>query len=345
MKLSVIFAVILAGLFVWGCGSKSNPSSNQPPGDVYIVANTSVTIPADMMSTISNIWNAVTSYTVPIGEYPSGSGFYDPNIGFNTSATLKAIVKDDTLYIYASWTDGNASRRLDRLHLSITDQPWSILTNEGEDVFFIIFDAGNNGTERADCATMCHAVGDTREHYTSGGGNADVWIWRAARTAPAYLDDDGWWDDAGTDLDYPAGSDAVYKDNYNNIAHAPYFTHYNLGAYTGDFLFTHDTVHYVQANFTAGDEVPGFVIDSMFHDTSTADLSRWDVHSYSLYDNINHKWDIVMSRALDTGHDDDVDLSSVDTVQVTIAVNHNYPANSPNKHSGSKPFYIIINPQ
>ncbi len=59
---------------------------------------------------------------------------------------------------------------------------------EGEDKFFILFDAGDNGTEKANCATMCHATDMT----TTGGGHVDVWNWKSTTTAPARLADDEW---------------------------------------------------------------------------------------------------------------------------------------------------------
>jgi len=345
-----ITAVLIFMAFIAGCGGDSDNGITPPPPPpppVYVAVNTTANAP-DLNSIDNTVWDTVDSSDILVGAYPSTYGI-DARLGMQ-NVVLKAIKKNDMLYLYARWgNDSKANRDGNKLDMGATD--WSHLTSFGEDKLMFLFDAGNNGTEKANCATMCHASAPI--HKTTGGGKADVWLWKSSTTAPAYLGEDQWWSDLGIasdNLTTPT-TDSVYFDNWNNPGMEfgfPRYKHTTDEAFTDTILYVDDTVAFVTSELFPSDYfMPGWVIDSTYHDEATRE-SRWDILSYSEHDPVEDTWEVVLARELNTGQLDDVDMSAVDTIQVTLGINHDHPCYSTgdinNNHSGSLPFYIILNP-
>lgn len=341
-KSAILLLVVLLALFV-ACSdnddSGTNGNGTTPP--VRLVVNTT----AQPSSTDVNVgWSGVDSAMVEIG----GSTTYgiNPNLG-KQNVVLKAILRNNMLYIRAKWHDANANIWGNHLRKSESQGIFEQVRSTGEDKFLILFDGQNNGEEKADCATMCHIT----EHYTTGGGNVDAWKWLATKTSPGLMAEDEWWSGSDRVLDSRQPNTYVYRVNWvNDDIKYPYWMHSTGPDYTEPFLYLEDTATYNPlASWETGDKIPGYAIDSTIRTSGTRTLSSvWDVTAISEFDSTgdmtNWTWTVVMARATNTGHADDVNLTDLDSIQVAIAATNDDAVGSTTTHSGAKPFWLILKP-
>ncbi|MCP4705733.1 MAG: hypothetical protein GY865_14130 [candidate division Zixibacteria bacterium] len=268
---------------------------------------------------------------------------------------MKVILKSDMLYVWAKWKDptpdiwGNYGLK------STGSGLWQHIElanyNGGEDAFMIAFDGGDNGDEGADCATMCHAVANGMA--TTGGGFVDAWCWKSARLAPAFLAEDNLWTDAGNFLDPEAGINPQqpYRENWSSFFSRPEWMHPDDTAFAGPYLYYSDVDDFDASPFIGWDSVsgykmPGFAIDTSIY-TMVDRNDRWNVLSASVYDSLSspRTWTVVFARTLAPATSNDVDLQTLDSIQVTVAASneHTYGEDPGfREHSGSVPFYIIL---
>ncbi|MCH7520900.1 MAG: hypothetical protein IIB42_04240 [Candidatus Marinimicrobia bacterium] len=251
------------------------------------------------------------------------------------AVTLKSVHTDSDLYILASWTDPSGTPNVTRKQWSYNSgtSSWE-RSGADEDRLFFMFDAGDNGTEGADCATMCH--GATDEMTTTGGGHVDVWHWKAARTNPVGLADDKWWDGDGRGSD--AKTISAYQDNITGSGNFPKyaggsnayedFIKIEVGETETDLVIFDSTDAGLQAN-----TYPGYILDL---NAAESDESRHDVHAWGRY--AGGVWTVEFKRALDTGHTDDVVFVVGSSIQFSVAVTDN----SGGAHSGAGVIDLVI---
>ncbi len=317
MVVSVILMAV--SMFFTACDNDDG-DTKQPVTDLLVAEVT--TAPVIDGDGSDAVWDNATELLLTLGqsaEYSSSYGEVD--------LSLRAVRTDTDLYIRAEWIDPSGTYSVDKKLWSYTDGSW---TQSGdEDRLFFLFDAGNNGTEGADCSTMCH-VGEGAM-YTTGGGNVDVWHIKAARTLPVGCADDKWWDGTGRNSD--SKTVGAYADN--KASDLPLYK----GPVTdGHFLIVpagQDAASVLEP-FDPTDTsatIPGYIL---YEDR---DGSRFaDVEARASF--TNGTWVVEMKRALDTGNDDDVAFGAAAglSVQMTVAITDD----SGGDHSGSAPFYIIF---
>lgn len=342
-KIRFPLIVILIAIFA-GCGGDNG---NGPNGNgngiepVRLVVDTLVTAPT-LTDVNESVWYNVNSVEVEIG----GSSTYgvNPSLG-RQNVMIKAIRKLDTLYIWVRWRDPDARLWANYIRKSAPQYVWEHVTSEGQDVFSIIFDVRDNGTEGADCASMCH----TTSMKTTGGGHADVWKWMSTATSPGKMAEDQWWDATGTDQDATINL-YVYRSNYSQAL--PSYMHPDTTEFQGPFLYISEEVEFdnLGIDWPTTYKMPGYRIDStIFHSPIRGSTSLNDVKAISEFDNTgsqqsDYLWTVVFARALNTGHSDDINLAGVDSLQVTVAATHNYNPVTKPQHSGSRPFWLILKP-
>ena len=278
-------------------------------------------------------WGEATEYVVTVGETPAYTNAFG-TIG----VSLTAVRTSTNLYIKAVWSD--ATESIAKNQWNFTGGAWE--TSGNEDRLFFFFDMGQNGTQGADCATMCHNSASEKGMWTETG-KVDQWHWKAARTAPINHADDKYIDNNYLEADNvtvlgdggqhgDAKTIGLYNDNKAD----------DLPKYTGPvnaagFLVLPAGETDADGYFTAFDVATAD--ESLSHRgywlNENADGSRADVTAYSNYS--SGTWTVEFKRALNTGNADDVVFGSGD-IELTIAVTDNAGGD----HSGSAPFVMTF---
>jgi len=370
MKKVLFLSTFVLCCILIGCGgddggTNGNGDETPPP---RLVAVDTVSAPS-MLDANDPVWNQIDSVEVEVGFYPSYG--QNPQL-YKDTLLMKVIKTADMIYIWANWRDGTAdlygrySRKLEPPNIGGSwEHIYTADGGGGEDGFFIIFDAGDNGEEGADCALMCHAV--QYRMATTGGGHVDAWCWKSATTNPGFLAEDQWWSSVGNikDPNPQLNPQVLYATNWDPGTSAerphigdPDYMHPDDTAFHGIYLYEDVMVEYDNDPFigwdsVAGYRMPGHFIDSTIYSSEERD-DRWDVLAISHYDSLStwHRWTVVLARTLTPSSSNDVDLSDVDSIQITIAVtnDHTFAYDDDwgvdagfRDHSGSVPFYLILN--
>jgi hypothetical protein len=103
-------------------------------------------------------------------------------------------------------------------------------------------------------------------------------------------------------------------------------------------------VHWYQTTgWVVDQKIQGWYIDGSASDKTEAQRgSRWDIGAYSAY--TNNTYSLVMVRKLNTGYNDDFDLSTLDSVKVQLGILNNqesFTTGSSNR-GFSEEFWLIF---
>jgi len=343
LSLTILLACI--AVLQVGCGSDDD-GTTEPPA----VTEPRIVVSAHQDPTLANaidspVWDSVAAVTVHLGT----AAAYNADLATaDTVVNIKALVADDSLlYIWVRWGDNSKSDRFGQLHATWANRvEWekdTIFSNE--DRFYVIFD--NGGTDGADCASFCHAIGDTssagKRFYGAAGDDADIWRWLANRTGTAGFAEDMHITDIKVSPDPQARpNDSLYFGNYDHINLQPINMHQDGILFTDPALLegewipfnaSLDWVTFNPPNPPVGKYVPG----QYFHNNSLSQGSRWDVRTASEY--AGSKWTVVFRRAMTTADVADLDFGAItDSVAITIAITNNIGM----KHYGRAPLYMIF---
>jgi hypothetical protein len=315
----------------------TEPPMNDPRNDIWDKVSTgAITLSGDSLD---------TAYTGPVyvkaikaagrlfvrAEWTDGTRSIHPNgIVYTVSVSGDTITPDTTV----AWVQ-NPSFQI------ITTVDGKVLYQYDQDRLAIMWNTGDNGTEKADCASMCHTSDQVsslgHRMYTTGGGHVDVWHWQAATSDPILLAADEYWDAEGRKTDADNGI-PMFVSNFNAVDGTPYYQHRDTTILERPFLHADSTAPFSDSvDWESSYEMPGYVL----YDEVAGSVA--DVNAYATF-NISYssaRWILLMSRALNTGNTDDVDFSAVpsgDSIQATIAVMHN----ADRIHAKSAPFYFVF---
>ena len=238
------------------------------------------------------------------GVISDGEWTSDELVTNTTSITLQAMTDDEYLYIAASWSDATTTESIEKKQWTYDGTSWSQTGNE--DRLGIIWDMGLNGTDGANCATMCHSGA-----MSTNTGKVDVWHWKAARGNPmGFVDDKNW----ETDGRHSDSGTSTYSDNSSMGSGYPTymatgdpgagvdflvdtteaedeFDPYGILNYTLDVAVDFDST----ATFETGAIIPGYVLRIPEGDRSS-------VQSAEKYD--SGVWTVEFKRALAGGDND-----------------------------------------
>jgi len=327
VKLVTLLLVVLA-LMLMGCDSTEDTIT-----DVTFNVASVTTAPTLDGNGSDAAWSEATEYVVTLGE-----GTEHQNEFGVVDLSLTAVRTSTDLYVKAVWDDPSGTENVDKNQWTYADGEWS--TGGNEDRLFFFFDMGLNGTEGADCATMCHAVAEDPGMWTTTG-KVDQWHWKAARTAPIHHADDkyidnNYFEDDGVTIAEDGGQHGDSKTiglyNNNKLNGLPKYA----GPETDGFLILPSGQTDDAAYFTAFDTTSTTGSYRGYWLNANADGSRADVTAYSSYN--NGTWTVELMRALDTGNDDDVVFPTSGEVEISVAITDN----SGSKHSGAPPFNMVF---
>ncbi len=324
--------VSFLALFVFWGGCTQESTTGGTTNDLVVAQ---VTTPPTMDGVGDDAaWGEAQDLVVTVGANAAYQNYFG-----QVDVTLTAVRTDTDFYLKVMWEDPSGTRSDQKKVWEYVNGAWN-RTSNNEDRFYIFFDMEQNGSQGADCATMCHA---SPEGMWTSTGIVDEWQWKAARTAPIHYSDDAY-------------IDSVYQESDGSFMED--FGHHHDSATTG---FYHDNIMADSIDshplYMGPIDENGFIIipagsdesaltpfDPTFADTTQtipgyyldakAAGSRADVTAYATYS--NGIWTIEFKRALDTGNSDDVVFAPGKTVQAVIAITDD----DEEKHSGSEPFNI-----
>ena len=353
---AVIAFAIFAATFIIGCEDPGSYGEVEPTvlGRVAVTNSTSAP-PAD--NPRHEIWKTAMTGAI----MTSDSAFSDnPEDIDSIPIFIKAIKTGSTLYLRAEWGENvEVVRRtysiwpnpiVHRLSVDTTGDTvvnvWlrrpSVDTTDtirnDQDRLAVMWDAGDNGAEGADCRSMCHDPANPspsgNRMYTTGGGHVDVWHWMAATTDPVLLAQDEYWSAYGRGAD--EGTVSIFEANFDTLASLPRWMNKDTTKPYIPFLHADMTVAFDAARKWYNlDSIAGYVV----HDDAAGSVA--DVASYSMLNLSNRRWMVLMSRKLTTGNPDDRDFASIapgDSILVTVA----FMDNADRVHYGSRPFYVVF---
>ncbi len=356
MKYKSLISCLLAGFVAMalliGCGSDDDELVDSTDNEVIVKAVTTAPDPAGIVN--DPVWDTAEEASIQVGTDSAYGAWFGPAI-----VRIKGIQDGQNLYLRFNWVDDSESRRPGHWTFQDDAPPFyqkpdtirgksgNFLLNqeeaarnlwENEDGLGIFFDYGNNGSERANCGSTCHfrtpnSIG--QQHYTTGGGNIDSWMWRAGRTNPFGMAEDLFW---GAEQKWDSYDVELYKRNgLSDLDETePRLMHTSGRNYTGDQLYTQDTTAllFVGQNWQPGDHISGYIYNQAYN---TGNTSRYDINARSEYDPQLSRWTLVLWRSLAAPTpSEDVGFNTSNTYEATVAVMRQ----NAQRHSGSQPFTI-----
>ncbi len=353
MKKYVPFlAVTLLALWVACGGDDGNGPDGPDGGPVRVIANTTVNAP-DMTDPDWNGWGAVDSFKVPVAQGNSPKVQPAGAAAVPTQIQVQAVENSGQLYLRLVWTD-----------TTFNVDPHYFEVESIDDISVpprVIFRLGDSYlTPREDQAFVMFA-GMTGDRY-------DVWNWRVlttgvGRVARGYtysssigliMDAKGGApDSSAARRNEPMGNTPTYvhKDSSESDDYILYLVDTASSAriirWDPDPLNPSDSVPVTYQNTTGwqiGQRVPGWIIDStLAHLDKAGRGSRWDIDAASIWAD-STEYHVVLKRELNTGFLDDLNLSTLDSVEVKIGVYDNQEefGTASNRRGFTDDFWIIF---
>ena len=256
------------------------------------------------------IWEEAREYSVETN---------DGKDGFTPTIRLKAVYDSYSIYILARWDDVEASVQdsmwwngntpSGSVTISNGSYPWTqigshfegtVVDTSTSDTLRIVTISGNedkmaimwnvSSPDFLTCTNFCH--GDRMR--TDTDEYVDLWHWKAGRTHPVGYVDDLYLTDVGTGEDSGTG---CYTQNIRR-GNPQYQAPDDPGANV-DFLFESDKINYRTEGWTAGNTIPGWILD-------TPSGSRADVEAASEFN--EGLWTVEMKRTLSATEVDSNDV-------------------------------------
>jgi hypothetical protein len=305
-KLSLVLTVLLA--LEWlGCGGEDKPTAPPVPTIATVTAASGTVAPA-RLSVQDSVWNRITPKALAITADRLSSSKQRPPSLLSVSDTVRiqAVVVSDTLYVRLSWSDGTWDRWPGRFAVTSFD------TLAPDTLAHFTQDALSYSEDQA--MLFFQATGDT---------TWDIWQWRLVTTGAGYLGEG--FTLSGTTLTRDQGTADVDTSNANQGGQPIYMQ--PEGPANQDYrLFKSDAVvmdHYL--DWQLGDLVAGWVIDDSLYlpQNTAARASRFDIGAVSSYTASPARYTVVLHRALNTGHADDLDMSAHSSLRMRIGLTNN----------------------
>ena len=261
------------------------------------------------------ILTAVYAKSVPTGPDDPAWGIVKAEVipfegkekfaGKKTSVATQAMYTDDSIFFRFKWKDPT---------LSVTKEAWKYdgqqwTHQEGnEDRISLLFEINRiNNFATKGCAVVCHVpkgatnAKEGKFGTTSDAEKGDLWHWKAARSDPAGYADDTWLTKisekkGGRKGDQGKGGDSKNESDDKSKPKYTLAPGREL-AKNGILLASHAVEIADYAVFKSGDTLT-------YRMPVLPEGSYADIKAVSQY--ANGEWTLMLSRKLDTGHNDDV---------------------------------------
>jgi len=313
---SLSFCVALILLAACAAPPASAPSSGSaaPAEPAAATSNTITAVKADGVSLDAgaDYWAAAPVLTVQTVAALEG----EPD---GPAVSVQAVYDDANIALRFEWADVDES---------ISKNLWAwdgaaFAKSGDEDRVQLLWPIENNPDfVSKGCAAACHNLDADQEKWWMGTDTPDLrydlWHWKSTRTNLVGQSDDQWVSDLAdpTNIESPRRGDAKdsggYKDNINEAGDGPAFVHASDPA--APFIPLGEEVALDTSTLASGALVPGFLLAS-------AVGSRGDLAANGVWQ--DGKWTVVIMRALDTAHDDDVVFTPPKPYPLGLSVTNN----------------------
>ena len=223
--------------------------------------------------------------------------------GKKTAVVMKALYTEDSVFFLFKWKD--ATRSVVKEAWEFDGEKWKHLKGN-EDRLSLLFEIDRiNNFATKGCAVTCHGPpGAPAKEFKFATATAaekgDLWHWKAARSDPYKAADDGWLTVAGdkTGRKNDAGSGGDVRNEVEDKSKPKFMQDPARPASTPGFLLAEEAVEIKDYSvFKAGDRIT-------YQMPKKPDGSRADIKALSHHG--DGMWTLMLSRKLDTTHDDDV---------------------------------------
>lgn len=320
MKLTklAITTLLLIGLLMTGCGqSATEPAASATGASAAAPAAKPHTLTAVKVDAVAADATATFWATAPVLTVETKGAYEGAAAG--PAVSVQAVYDTQSIALRFEWADADES---------IMKHAWtwdgSAFTASGDEDRVQLLWSIDNDPDFASkgCTGACHNMDADQAKWWMGSERADVrydlWHWKAARTNPVGQSDDQWISvlEDLADMESSRHGDAKesggYADNLNAAADGPAFMHgSDLKA---ALILSGEEVALDTSKLAQGDVVPGFVI-------APAVGSRGDLTAQGSWQ--DGKWVVVLMRALDSGHDDDVVFTPPKSYPFGLGVTNN----------------------
>ncbi|MFQ5500421.1 MAG: hypothetical protein ACE5FH_12195 [Candidatus Zixiibacteriota bacterium] len=298
-----LLLITLALVLAIGCGGDSTDDGGglgtKPDPLKRVIAGTLAS--PDMNSVDHAAWVALDSTVLSLSSGTRPAKIAPPAAsGVPADLTVKAINNNGMLFVRLQWVDASHSVWPDRWKVVGTPPPVNFsrdTTAFKEDQALLLFDI-------------------------EGSAQRDAWNWRVVTTGGAGLAEDMSFLSPELTVDTDTiGVHAVFDNSILGLQ--PQKMHINGSSFKGYILKSSETTDassvspgWVQDQFLAG-----WIVDDALAGNPTRRGSRWDIDAVSAYDSsAATMYTVVLARQLNTGHAEDADLSTVDSVKMQIGL-------------------------
>jgi hypothetical protein len=262
------------------------------------------------------IWQQIKPVQVPVegrGELARVQG----------AVATRVLYTDDNIYFLLKWED--PTRSTVKQAWQFDGEKWFHMAGN-EDRIALLFEITRiDKFATRGCAITCHSPADLpREQWKFATRNAvekgDLWHWKAARSAPYKHADDAWLTVAGnptgsyrkTGRRKDVGNGGDQQNQTPDGIRPLYMQDPSKKPRIPGFLLMEETKKITDYSiFKPGDIIP-------FRLPVRPGGSRFDVKAESRYG--NRHWQVMLSRKLNTGHEDDVVFNPMKRYSFAMAV-------------------------
>jgi len=248
------------------------------------------------------IWNQASAVLIPV----KGRGGSEEK---QETVYTKAIYTDEAVFFLFRWLD--PTRSVIKQSWTFDGRKWEHLPGN-EDRIALLFEITRiQNFATKGCAVTCHSPPDVaRKEWKlatkTASERGDLWHWQAARSASYHYADDAWLTVAGrptgsyreTGRVKDAGEGGDVRNQTEDESKPKYMQDPTRKPSAPGFLLFEEAVAITDYSiFKAGEVIP-------YRLPRKPSGSRFDVKAMSHYE--EGAWTVMLSRKLNTGHDDDV---------------------------------------
>jgi hypothetical protein len=346
-KIFPLFLVLLLALWV-GCGGDDDGGPGPTPEvTARVVVNTTAGAPS--MSANDAAWDNVEGATVEVVKAGALPATAAPTVVSGT-ATMQAIAAGDDLFIRLQWDDTSFNVWRQHYHvdtvIAFADFDRKDVLEQAEDQLFVMFEDTMGGYwDTWNWRSLTTGAGGFAEGFNFvdsplvtdavGSKVVEIALENQSRSGdPTYVHedtcefngfalymseklrfDDSWFDTTNI-------IDTIIVDTFDTLI-VDFDTFYDT-VLTDTVYELNERTWPLTSGWTNGQRVPGWLIEDGAQLYTEDELgSRWDTRAVMDYDSTDGVYTVVLKRKMATGYDDDLDMSTLDSVMTRVVILNN----------------------